>query len=277
MIIPVVGKLTVINASINLPAAVAGWRLAELGATVIKVEPPGGDPVEHATPALYAELTQGQRRLELDLKDDGARGELSALLTDADVLLTSSRPSALQRLGLGWPELAALHPRLLQVAIVGHRAPHQELAGHDLTYVARQGLLAPPGLPRTLVADLAGAERAVSTALALVAGRNHEGGERYAEVALEDAAAVMALPYRHGLTTDGGPLGGGLPFYNLYETAAGWVAVAALEPRFQQRLLAGLGLEEASVEAFATAFRGRSATDWEQWATERDIPVAAVR
>lgn len=270
------GNLSVINASINLPADVAGWRLAVLGATVTKVEPPGGDPLEHTAPALYAELTRGQRVLDLDLKDGDAFSGFAALLDEADLLLTSSRPSALARLGIGRPELAARHPRLVHLAIVGHPAPRQELAGHDLTYVAGQGLLTPPAMPRTLAADLCGAERAVSTALALLAGRDRDGAERYAEVALEDAAAVLALPYRHGLTIEGGPLGGGSPFYRLYETAAGWVAVAALEPRFQERLLGGLGLVEASIEAFTAAFRERSASDWEQWAIEHDIPVAAV-
>jgi alpha-methylacyl-CoA racemase len=273
----VLGSLTVINASINLPAGVAGRRLVELGAKVIKVEPPGGDPVAHTSPALYAELTRDQRIIELDLKDDGGRTAFAALLADADLLLTASRPSALARLGLGQPGLAARFPRLVHVAIVGHAAPKQELAGHDLTYVARHGLVAPPELPRTLTADLGGAERAVSTALALLVGRDRDGAERYAEVALEDGAAAAAIPYRYGLTTHDGPVGGGLPYYRLYEAAVGWVAVAALERRFQERLLAGLGLEEASVEAFAAAFRTRSAVEWEQWATEHDVPVAAVR
>ena len=265
-----------VNASINLPADVAGRRLGELGAAVRKVEPPGGDPVEHAAPALYEELTRGQCVLELDLKDPDAADMLAGFLDQADVLLTSSRPSALARLGLDGSATTGRHPRLVHVSIVGHAAPHQELAGHDLTYVSRQGLVAPPAMPRTLAADLAGAERAVSTALALLIGRESGGGERYAEVALEDAAAVLALPYRHGLTTEAGVLGGGSPYYQLYETAGGWVAVAALERRFQERLLEGLRVEHASIAAFATAFRARSAADWERWAAERDIPIAAV-
>jgi alpha-methylacyl-CoA racemase len=164
----------------------------------------------------------------------------------------------------------------VHVAIVGHPAPDQEQAGHDLTYVARQGLLAPPSMPRALMADLAGAERAVSTALALLLGRT-QGSERYAEVALEDGAAALALPWRHRLTTDDGPLGGASPFYRLYETSQGFVALAALEQRFRERVTSELGVDEVSVEAFARAFRTRPADEWERRAAELDIPLAAVR
>jgi alpha-methylacyl-CoA racemase len=264
--------ISVVNASINLPADVAAYRLGQLGATVTKVEPPDGDPVEAASPESYEELTRGQRVVRLDLKQAAGREQLAELLDTADLLLTSSRPSALARLGLSWPELERRHPQLAQVAIVGHPAPDQELAGHDLTYVAQHGLVAPPGLPRTLAADLLGAERAVSTALALLLGR-----ERYAEVALADAAEILALPWKHGITTPEGPLGGASPFYRLYETRAGWIALAALEPRFQQRLVAGLGLDDVSAEALATTFSARSAEEWERWGTEQDVPIAAVR
>jgi crotonobetainyl-CoA:carnitine CoA-transferase CaiB-like acyl-CoA transferase len=263
----------IVNAGVNLPADAASARLTQLGASVTKVEPPDGDPMAAAAPGLYAELTEGQEIVRLGLKDGAGRAALDELLADADVLVTSSRPSALARLGLGWPELAERHPRLLQVAIVGHAAPDQELAGHDLTYSAEHGLLTPPAMPRTLVADLGGAERAVSAALALLLSRDGVGGggERYAEVALADSAAFFALPLRHGVTGDGGFLGGADPYYGLYEARDGWIALAALEPKFRRRLV-----EELGADPSATAFATRSAADWQRWAEERDLPLAAV-
>ena len=266
----------VVNASINLPADVAGHRLAELGASVTKVEPPQGDPVAAASAELYDELTHGQPIVVLDLKGDDGRASLDALLAEADLLLTSSRPAALRAFGLSWPELGRRHPRLVHVAIVGHAAPDQEVPGHDLTYAARQGLVAPPAMPRTLMADIMGAEQAVSNALALLLGRAY-AADRYAEVALEHGAAVLALPRRHGITTEDGPLGGSNPFYRLYETERGWIAIAALEQRFRERVTSALGIDEASVEALAHAFRARPADEWERWAAELDIPLAAVR
>ena len=141
-------------------------------------------------------------------------------------------------------------PASAHVAIVGHVSP-DDTPGHDLTYAAAHGLLAPPLLPRTLVADLGGAERAVSTALALLLARERTGEAARAEVALADAAAAFSAPLRHGLTAGGGVLGGGYPLYGLYRARDGWVALAALEPHFRERLLAELGLDDAEHETLA--------------------------
>jgi crotonobetainyl-CoA:carnitine CoA-transferase CaiB-like acyl-CoA transferase len=265
-----------VSAGVNVPALAAAARLTELGAAVTKVEPPGGDPTGAATPDLYGLLTSGQDVVRLDLKDASGRDELSGLLESADVLLTSSRPSALRRLGLGWSDLEARYPRLVQVAIVGYPEPEQERAGHDLTYLATHGLLSPPGLPLTLLADLGGAERAATAVAALLTARERDGGARYAEVALADSAKYFALPWTYGLTRPGGVLGGGLPFYGLYAARGGWVAVAALEPHFRERLVTELGVREATAAAFAACFRRRTPAEWERWAGEHDLPIAAV-
>jgi alpha-methylacyl-CoA racemase len=266
----------VVNAGVNLPVDAAAARLAELGAAVTKVEPPGGDPMDAAAPGLYEELVRGQDIVRLDLKEDEGRERLEELLTGADVLLTSSRPAALDRLGLGWQAVAARHPQLVQVAIVGHAAPHQDIPGHDLTYASGQGLVVPPTLPRTLVADLGGAERAVTVALALLLARDR-GAEttRHAEVALADSAAFFALPVRHRITGEGAPLGGANPFYGLYEARDGWIALAALEPKFRTGITEGLGVEPTA-EAFARAFATKTTAEWERWAQERDLPLAVV-
>jgi crotonobetainyl-CoA:carnitine CoA-transferase CaiB-like acyl-CoA transferase len=268
--------LRALNLGVNLPAPVAGARLHELGAEVVKVEPPGGDPLEASAPDWYRELTAGQRVERLDLKSAPDRARLDAELERADLLLTSSRPTALARLGLGWTDLADRFPRLVQVAIVGHPRPRQDVPGHDLTYMADAGLLAPPALPRTLIADLAGAERAVSAALGLLLARERGGGARHAEVALSDAADAFAGPWRHGLTAAEGLVGGGLPAYGLYEARGGWIAVAAIEPHFQERLRAELGVPRLGRDELAEAFRARTPAEWEAWAGERDLPLAAV-
>jgi alpha-methylacyl-CoA racemase len=268
--------IRVLNVAVNVPAGVAAARLAELGASVSKVEPAEGDPLQAASGDLYARLTNGHTVLRLNLKDAADRGRLDELLADADVLLTSSRPSALARLGLAWADLESRFPRLVQVAIVGHAEPDQERPGHDLTYLASFGLVSPPALPQTLVADLGGAERAVTAAVALLLARGRGDGDRYAEVALADAAEGFSLPWTFGLTVPDGVLGGGYPFYGLYEAKGGWIAVAALEPRFRERLVAELGVDEPSHEAFGAAFAARTPAEWEQWAHERDLPIAAV-
>jgi len=263
--------ITVVAVAVNLPGPAAAARLAELGAAVTKVEPPEGDPLAAASAALYERLTAGQTILRLDLKDQPGRERLAELLANADVLLTSSRPSALERMGLARDQLEPRYPRLVHVAIVGHPAPDQERPGHDLTYVALHGLLAPPALPRSLVADLGGAEQAVTAAVALLLARSNGGASRYAEIALADAAHFFALPWAYGLTMPDGPLGGGSPFYRLYQASRGWIAVAALEPRFRKGLV-----DELDGEPTDETFTTRTSTEWERWAGERDLPVAAV-
>ena len=263
--------IRVVSIAVNLPGPAAAARLVELGASVTKVEPPGGDPLEAASPELYARLAAGQDVRRLDLKDDAGRSRLEELLAGADALLTSSRPSALARLGLGRAELEARHPELVHVAVVGYPAPDEDRPGHDLTYVAEHGLVSPPRLPQALVADLGGAERAATAVVALLLARERGGTQRYAEVALAAAAAFFALPHEQGLTTPGGPLGGGSPFYGLYGADGGWIAVAALEPRFRERLEAELGGAPEQ-----DSFAARTPAEWETWAAERDLPIAAV-
>jgi crotonobetainyl-CoA:carnitine CoA-transferase CaiB-like acyl-CoA transferase len=260
----------VVNVSVNIPGPLAAARLVELGATVTKVEPPDGDPLQAASAELYERLAAGQEVVRLDLKDDVGRSALDSLLTEADVLLTSSRPSALARLGLG-ADVASRHPNLVHISIVGHAEPGQERAGHDLTYVSAFGAVSPPSLPQTLVADIGGAERAVTAAVAMLLARERGSRERRVEVALADAAETFSLPWIHGLTRPGGLLGGGLPFYGLYQADGGWIAVAALEPRFRERLVAELGAVPTD-----DAFAGRTPEEWERWAAERDLPIAAV-
>lgn len=268
--------LHLVTLAVNVPGPVAAARLCQLGARVTKVEPPGGDPLAVHSRSWYEALARGQTVERIDLKSEDGAARMEDLLAGADLLLTSHRPSALARLGLDWASVHGRHLRLCQVAIVGDPHPRSEVAGHDLTYQATAGLLQPPSLPRTLMADLAGAERAVSEALALLLGRERDGVARFGEVALRDAAWDYAAPYRHGLTTTEGILGGGLPGYNLYAARTGWVAVAALEPHFGQRLGDRLGLENPSRDELAAVFVTRDAADWEAWALEHDVPLTAA-
>jgi crotonobetainyl-CoA:carnitine CoA-transferase CaiB-like acyl-CoA transferase len=269
--------LTVVSLAANVPGPVACARLRALGARVVKVEPPAGDPLEAYSAPWYRELAAGQEIVPLDLKDPAGRGALDELLAGADLLVTSSRLSALERLGLGREALRARHPRLCQVAIFGHPGAERDRAGHDLTYQAAQGLAASDGLPRTLLADLASAERATSAALGLLLVRERGAEAGYAEVTLAEVAADFAAPLRHGLTAPGGLLGGGLPAYGVYAAREGHVAVAALEPHFAARLREELGVAELTREALEAALGARTAAEWEAWADERDLPLAALR
>lgn len=266
--------IRIVSIAMNLPGPAAARRLVSLGASVTKVEPPGGDPLASHHAAWYAALSSGQDVRRIDLKDPAGRLLLDSLLAGGDVLLTSSRPSALARLGLDWPQLSVRHPRLSHVAITGYPAPDAERTGHDLTYLASEGLLAPPAMPLSLVADLAGAERAVSVVLALLLVRERNGAPGYAEVSLAGVARDLAEPLRMGVTAPGGFLGGGFPGYGLYRAADGWIAVAALEPHFLAALEREVGTTAA---AMAAAFPKYPVQHWERRGLELGIPMVGVR
>jgi crotonobetainyl-CoA:carnitine CoA-transferase CaiB-like acyl-CoA transferase len=144
-----------------------------------------------------------------------------------------------------------------------------EEAGHDLTYQASAGLLR-NALPPSLSADVMGSERAFSGMLLLL---RQPAGSVY-DVGLEDSLAPLLAPIRHGLTAPDGLLGGALPEYGVYQAKEGWIAVAALEHHFRDRLFDHLGLAIGSDPG--PRLRERTAAEWETWGRERDLPMVAI-
>lgn len=269
----------VVSIAINLPGPAAVARLARQGASVTTVIPPSGDPMEQFAKGYFDELHVGQEIRRVDLKSDEGRAEVDELLSAADVFVTSSRPSALRRLGLDFASVHERHPQVCQVDIVGYPGEQAEVPGHDLTYQADTGLLGEGSMPTTLVVDLAGSERAAAEAAAALVARARVGEGVRREVPLSDLAETMSRPLAHGLTVPGALLGGGLPVYGIYDSADGPIALAALEPHFTVRLLEVLGIapEELSRERLQEVFFGRTATEWAAWASEHDLPLTPLR
>ncbi len=264
----------VVALATNIPGPLAAAQLAWLGADVVKLEPPQGDALALAAPDWYGALTAGMRIERIDLKC--ARARLIAHLANADLLITTLRPRALRAAELEWDELHATFPRLVHVAIVGERGENADRAGHDLTYQARAGLIAPPAMPRTVIADMFAAERALSTAILGLYARDRIGEASRYEIAIADGAAALTDALRHGLTTPDGALGGALPYYSLYRTADGWIALAALEPHFQTRLREVIDADINDRDALAARFVEQPSAYWEQAARQHDLPIAAV-
>lgn len=268
----------VVTIALNLPGPAAAARLQELGADVVTVLPPSGDPVATLVPALYEELHRGQSVRTVDMKSEAGAAEMEQILAEADVFLTSHRSGALRRLGLDADAVRARHRRICQVDITGYDGDRTDVPGHDINYQAAAGLLAPGAPPRILAADLHGAERAVSAALALLWARGTDGDGGHATVALAEAAHALALPNRHRMTGPRSPLGGALPHYGVYPAAEGHVAVGALEPHFAAALVEGLGLDaDGDVRAQLTeALSRHDAAHWQAWGEERGIPLTAL-
>ncbi|HLJ88573.1 MAG TPA: CoA transferase [Candidatus Angelobacter sp.] len=269
--------LKIVTVALNVPGPVAASRLMQLGADITKVEPPDGDPLKSGARAWYESLSAGQEVVTLDLKSPEGQAKMAAILANADLFLASFRPSALRRLRLDWETLHGLYPKLCMVNIIGFPPPDEEISGHDLTYQASLGLLDPPNLPVTLHADLAGSERAVGAALALLLDRCRYGHSGSTYVSLYEAIRDFTGPLTAGLTAKDGRLRGGFPFYAIYQANDGWIALGALEPSFIRRLREELHLTEDVRGDLARIFLTRSRFEWEAWAQEHDIPLVAVQ
>jgi alpha-methylacyl-CoA racemase len=280
----------ILSLALNLPGPAALMRCRQMGATCIKLEPPSGDPMAHYNKTAYAQLHEGVKVIAADLKAQAGQEVLHRELAKADVLLTSFRPSALEKLGIGWKKLHQLYPTLSQVAIVGAPGERAEEPGHDLTYLADNGLVTGMDLPATLYADMSGSLMASEAVLQAARPQN----ERYAgtgetnpqgvfiEVALSQAAAYLGLPRQWGLTQRAGAVGGAHAGYRVYPCKDGRVAVAALEPHFAAALCAAAGtpgsdframFEPATHDAVAAFFLSRTREELDRLAVEDDIPM----
>jgi crotonobetainyl-CoA:carnitine CoA-transferase CaiB-like acyl-CoA transferase len=276
----------ILSLALNLPGPAALMRLAQMGARCTKVNPPSGDPMQHYTPEGYELLHKGVTLKTLDLKTAAGQTTLHKLLPQTDVLLTSFRPSALTKLGLGWKSLHKQYPSLSLIEVVGAPGPLAEIPGHDLTYQAEVGLVNGMDLPPSLFADMGGALMASEATLkALIARQSTGQGSRY-EVALSTAAEWLALPRQLRMTTPDGAVGGAHAGYRVYACKNGRVAVAALEPHFATRLCeaAGVQLSHPVKDLFKPATRqaieafllSQTRAQLDKLATAKDIPLLTL-
>ena len=290
----------VLSVALNLPGPAAVMRLADMGAACTKLEPlpPSGspkgsssDPMGTYAPHAYAQLHACVKVVQADLKSSAGQTKLHCLLAKTDVLLTSFRPSALRKLGMDWKSLHAQFPLLIMVSIVGAKGAAAEIPGHDLTYLAAHGLITGLHLPATLFADMAGSALAVEAVLKSLwqrarPGRAHGKGV-FHEVALEDAAAYLALPRHWGLTLPQGSVGGAHAGYAVYECIQGRVAVAALEPHFAAKLLEVVGVPPtqqpttsmflpSTREQLAAFFAGLTRQQIDKLAATHDLPLLTL-
>ena len=283
--------IRILSLALNLPGPAALMRLQAMGAKCVKLEPPApagsesafsADPMAIYSPVAYRDLQNGVRTITADLKTEAGQETLHRELAQADVMMTSFRPSALTKLGLGWVKLHGRYPRLCQVAIVGGAGERADEAGHDLTYQAERGLITGLDLPASLYADMTGALMASEAVLQALLSQRQTGVGVFKEVALSDGAAWAALPRAWGMTLPGTPLGGAHAGYRVYPCLDGRVAVAALEPHFAKRLAIASNMGE--IGAFAmheptthlhlqAFFAQRTRAELDQLAADKDIPL----
>jgi crotonobetainyl-CoA:carnitine CoA-transferase CaiB-like acyl-CoA transferase len=160
--------IRVVDLSVTLPGPYCTQMLRRLGASVVHVEPPGGDSLRWVAPISFAWLAEGKESVAVDLKDPVDRDLAMSLLADADVVVQGWRPGVADRLGVSYADVAALNPGVVYCSLsgYGHEGELAHRPGHDINYLSESGafdLLKSDGLP---VGDLAGASAAVSRILA---------------------------------------------------------------------------------------------------------------
>ena len=276
----------ILSLALNLPGPAALMRLAQMGASCTKINPPSGDPMQHYTASGYELLHTGVKQKTLDLKTAAGQAALHKLLPRTDLLLTSFRPSALTKLGLSWKTLHRQYPTLSLIEVVGAPGPLAEIPGHDLTYQAEVGLVNGMDLPPSLFADMGGALMASEAALKALIGLKTTGKGSRHEVALSDAAAWLALPRQLRMTTPEGAVGGAHAGYRIYACKNGRVALAALEPHFAVSLCeaAGIKLAHPVKDLFKPATRhaleaflaNQTRAQLDKLALAKDIPLMTL-
>ena len=243
------------------PAPFAGMLLADMGATVIRIDRrevtdlglPGRTP-------KFDVLARGRQSIAVDLKAESGIAVVKRLIAKADALIEGFRPGVLERLGLAPEKLLALNPKLVigRMTGYGQSGPMAQQAGHDINYISLSGALhaigregQAPVPPLNLVGDFGGGAMFLAFGIMAALFESHRSGKgQVVDAAMVDGSAyLMAMMY--GFRSAGqwhdqrgvNVLDTGAPWYDTYETADGkWLAVGAIEARFYQEFLNGLGL-----------------------------------
>jgi alpha-methylacyl-CoA racemase len=295
-----------------LPGPYASLVLADLGASVDKVEDTGAGDYLRLTPPLTAgdtsatflALNRGKRSACLDLKKPSARAALLRMVERYDVLFEQFRPGVLDRLGVGHAALRAANPRLVVCALTGYGqdGPLASRAGHDINYLARAGVLGmqgpaegPPQVPGFQLADFSGGLWSVIGIVSALHERARTGVGKVVDVSMAEASMGFALASLgqlfggHSPARGNEPLTGGLALYGAYATRDGkYVTLGALEPKFWTAFCAGAGIDvephalmpgphqAALRDKLRDVFAARTRAEWEEFGRQHDCCLEPV-
>jgi alpha-methylacyl-CoA racemase len=289
------------------PSPFCGMILADFGAGVIVVDRLSKGGPEIPNVMAGNPFDRGKRSIRINLKSEQGRGVIRKMIRGADVLIEPYRPGVMENLGLGPDQALALNSSLIYARLTGwgQKGSYKDMAGHDINYIALSGALSlfrrkgeRPLPPCNLLGDFAGGGMlcAMGILLALME-RSRSGKGQVIDAAMVDGSALLATYFygllaNHLMTLDIGTnmLDGGAPYYQTYETADGkFMAVGAIEERFYDHLLRGLGLEPTSLPRqddqakwpeitarFSEVFKTKTRDEWATIFEGKDACVAPV-
>jgi len=243
-----------LDLSAFLPGPLASLLLADMGAEVLKIEPPMGDAMMQlgprdaaGRPVFYEAVNAGKSVRRMDLKQPEVRAEFLRLVAESDVLIEGFRPGVMRRLGLDYAALRPVNPGLVYCSLSGYGAsgPMAQAAGHDANYLAASGVLHRNGQDAPMfydppMADVSGSLFAVIAILGALRAREADGRGCEIDIGLADTPMPLQVfqVAEHGATgavpqPRATYLNGGAAYYQVYATRDGrHMALGAVEPKF---------------------------------------------
>jgi crotonobetainyl-CoA:carnitine CoA-transferase CaiB-like acyl-CoA transferase len=290
--LPLAG-VRVVDFSMFVPGPFCSALLADLGAEVIKVEQPKGDPGRSYVPVQFNTENRNKRSISIDLKKPESRSVVEKLVGKSDIVLEGFRPGVAKRLGIDYSSLSRINASLIYCSISGYgqTGPWRERPGHDVNYVAAAGALAfpghwlkPPARSSLPVADMGGGAFAAVAVLSAL----HEGKGAYLDLSLFESAFFWAS-MRHSLDPKVDPRAHIFPVNDVFETADGKrLTLGILEEHFWNNfvtIVPELGVDEYSSDEkrrrngdalsrlLEKTMKTRTAADWMRLLEENDVPA----
>jgi alpha-methylacyl-CoA racemase len=284
------------------PAPMCAMLLADLGATVIRVDRPLPADIGIEKPLRYNLLLRNRSSISVDLKRPEGVAFALELLGNSDICIEGFRPGTMERIGLGPDTCLAANPRLVYGRMTGwgQSGPLSNTAGHDLNYISLSGALhaigrkgQPPTPPLNLVGDFGGGAMLLAFGLlAALHSAKASGKGQVVDAAMLDGAALLMTSFfglhaagLHGEERGTNILDSGAPYYDVYECADGrWLGVAPIERKFREEFLRMLGLEHLQDttdlaqfrRTVAERIRSRSRDEWQTLFDGSDACVSPV-
>ncbi len=287
----------VVDFSMFVPGPFASSIFADLGAEVIKVEAPRGDPGRAYVPVQFHTENRNKRSIAVDLKNPAAARLVEKLARQADVVIEGFRPGVARRLGIDFDTLKKYNGKIIYCSISGYgqTGPWRERPGHDVNYVAAAGALAfpgqwlkPPARSSLPVADMGGGAFAAIAVVSALYERDKNGKGAYLDLSLFESAFFLAA-MRHGLDPKVDPRAHIFPVNDVFETRDGKrLTLGILEEHFWQnfvRVVPGFDSGEFSTDQkrrangdalsalLAKTLREKNAAEWIELLEDHDVPV----
>jgi len=308
--------LRILDLTLTLPGPYCTHLLADFGAEVIKIENPeaGGDWFRRENPSIkgwgirFLDLNRNKKSLTLNLKSPRGKEIFFALAKTAAIIVEGFRPGVVERLGLDYPRVKEVNPRIVYCSLSGYGqdGPYRLLAGHDINYMGYSGILdtggyedRPPTLPSVFIADYSGGGlmATVGILLALMATMNTGKGQ-FVDISMFDGVVGMQHAALAEYLSTGKPpqrgkfwAGGNIPCYSLYETKdRKAISLGPLEPHFWANLCRALGREDFIEHQWAEGekqeevytflretFRKRTRDEWVDFFQGQDVCLGPVK